>query len=140
MISSSKNVIKAWSPEKVRDFIPPLTASKPVIRELDRRDLDQPVKQEQAVTEEEFYIDEELKALRAMEEAAREADEKAELALKEAQEQAEKMLEAARAVCAIIVHNVTLRIIAKTFFFTSVTSLSKSANSDLSKQAPKTLF
>lgn len=97
MISSSKNVIKAWSPEKVRDFIPPLTVSKPVIRELDRRDLDQPVKQEQAVTEEEFYIDEELKALRAMEEAAREADEKAELALKEAQEQAEKMLEAARA-------------------------------------------
>jgi hypothetical protein len=50
------------------------------------------------------------------------------------------VLEAARAVCAIIVHNVTLRIIAKTFFFTSVTSLSKSANSDLSKQAPKTLF
>lgn len=97
MISSSKNVIKAWSPEKVRDFIPPLTASKPVIREFDRRDLDQPVKQEQAVTEEEFYIDEELKALRAMEEAAREADEKAELALKEAREQAEEMLEAARA-------------------------------------------
>ncbi len=98
MISSSKSVIKAWSPEKVRDFIPPLTVSQPVIRELNRRNLDEAADQEAAQTaEEKFYIDEELEALRAMEEAAREADEQAELALAEAKKQAEELLEAAKA-------------------------------------------
>ncbi len=95
MISSSKSVIKEWSPEKVRTFIPPLTASKPVIRELDRRNLDEPSKQEAAETEEKFYIDEELEALRAREQAAREADEQAELVLQEAREQAEEILKQA---------------------------------------------
>lgn len=97
MISSSKSVIKAWNPETVRDFIPPLTASEPVIRELSRRNLDEEAARETAQTKEEtFYIDEELEALRAMEEAAKEADEKAELALEEARKQAEEILEAAR--------------------------------------------
>lgn len=96
MISSSKSVIKEWSPEKVRTFIPPLTVSQPVIRELDRRNLDEPVEQEQTETEEEFYIDEELEALRAREEAAREADAQAELVLQEANRQAQELLEQAR--------------------------------------------
>ena len=96
MTSSSKSVIKAWSPEKVRDFIPPLTASQPVIRELNRRNLDEDAEREAAQTKEEtFYIDEELEALRAIEEAAKEADEQAELALEEARKQAEELLEAA---------------------------------------------
>lgn len=98
MTSSSKSVIKAWSPEKVRDFIPPLAASEPVIRELNRRNLDEAAAKEDVQEKKEtFYIDEELEALRAMEEAAKKADEKAELALEEARKQAEEILEAARA-------------------------------------------
>ena len=80
MISSSKSVIKAWSPEKVRDFIPPLTASQPVVRELNRRNLDEPAPEEEAESKRKFYIDEELEALKAREEKAREADERAEFA------------------------------------------------------------
>ena len=49
-------------------------------------------------------------------------------------------LEAANAVWHIMVHTATLRASAKILFFTSVTSLSKLANSDLSKQDPKLLF
>ena len=96
MISSSKSVIKAWSPEKVRDFIPPLTASQPVVRELNRRNLDEPAPEEEAESEKKFYIDEELEALKAREEKAREADERAELALQEAERQAAEILENAR--------------------------------------------
>lgn len=96
MISSSKSVIKAWSPEKVRDFIPPLTASQPVVRELNRRNLDEPAPEEEAESKRKFYIDEELEALKAREEKAREADERAEFALQEAERQAAEILENAR--------------------------------------------
>lgn len=96
MISSSKSVIKTWNPEKVRDFIPPLAASRPVIRELDQRNLDEPKEAEPEESKEEFYIDEDLEALKEPEEEER-ANEQAELALLEARRQAEELLEQARA-------------------------------------------
>ncbi|MCI8465795.1 MAG: flagellar biosynthesis/type III secretory pathway protein [Lachnospiraceae bacterium] len=96
MISSSKSVIKEWSPEKVRTFIPPLTVSQPVIRELDRRNLDEPSERKSAEAAEEFYIDEKLKELEAREREVQEADERAELELQAAREEAERLLEQAR--------------------------------------------
>lgn len=103
MTSSSKSVIKTWNPEKVRDFIPPLTATKPVIRELSRRNLDEPVRQEpEEETEESFYIDEELEALKAREQQAQAADEEAERILQEAREKAEELLEKTREEAEVI--------------------------------------
>lgn len=96
MISSSKSVIKAWNPERVRDFIPPLTASKPVIREVERPNLDDPAGQEVAEPEAEFYIDEDLEALKEPEPEDH-SDEEAEALLLEAKRQAEEILFQARA-------------------------------------------
>ena len=59
MISSSRNVIKEWNPEKVREFIPPLAVSQPVVRELHRRNLDvrEEDQQEEEQEQENFNID-----------------------------------------------------------------------------------
>ncbi|MCI8549195.1 MAG: flagellar biosynthesis/type III secretory pathway protein [Lachnospiraceae bacterium] len=98
MISSSRHVIKEWNPEKVREFIPPLAVSQPVVRELHRRNLDVPEEDQQEEQEQEnFNIDEVRENLLRLREEEEEARQQTALELEEARRQAEELLENARA-------------------------------------------
>ena len=101
MISSSKNIIKEWNPEQVRNFVPVLKVSQPVIRELSRQDLESPRPKEKAgweipdgepLEETEEIPDEEAEASLELQEARRQAEE----LLREAREESERIKEEAR--------------------------------------------
>lgn len=98
-ISSSRQVIKDWNPEVVRDFVPPLReAEQPTIRELERRVLYDPREKTETEQEEGHFSDEEgQEELTESEESLQEDEEQINLELEEAKCLAAEILENARA-------------------------------------------
>lgn len=98
MTSSSRSVIKEWNPELVRDFIPPQKERPPVIRELDRQELEKPRHRAEDEWDDLTKAAEEAEAeAAAAREALAAAEEEASHELSEARRQAEEILEEARA-------------------------------------------